>query len=485
MERPPPLIQDMEDVRELFYPYRGRLAGVGMTAFSRIGPASFLDDYHVAALARTADLPILRKRADIFCLEEGGGGLTGGNRDSAAFLAHPETRAYLKQIPNPPCLVLYQSYPELEELAPREGWVILANPASLRLRLRGRAFFQEMAAHEGLCRIPGAIHPVEALFRRDYGDWSGDLGPEWVIQLPELAQGGGRGTFFVRSAEDYGRVRKALRGNVWRGTRITSLLIRKWIQGTPASVALCITRRGILVSGLQRQLIDLPYCPKTSESGIFCGHVWDDSPWDPAVRSSVRTEALKIGNHLASLGYRGILGIDWVIDRERGTAYSLEINPRYTGAFPMLSFLHLQRGIIPLEVFHLMEFLDIPYRVDVEDLNRRYETPLTGSHLLLFVPGEGQSVRGFRLRAGVYHAGAGEPDIRFVREGIDYADMVGKEEFIVADGPPLPESLSTASRDPFFRLCHLLFPVPVAGPSGALTPHARRVVEWVYGPDEA
>ncbi len=108
MERRPPLIRDIKDARGLFYPYRGRIVGVGMTAFSRIGPASFLDDYRVAALAWTADLPILRKRAEIFCLEEGGGGLTGGNRDSAALLAHEATLAYLRQIPGPPCLLLYQ-----------------------------------------------------------------------------------------------------------------------------------------------------------------------------------------------------------------------------------------------------------------------------------------------------------------------------------------------------------------------------------------
>jgi len=29
------------------------------------------------------------------------------------------------------------------------------------------------------------------------------LGPELVIQLPDIGQGGGRGTFFVRSAEAY------------------------------------------------------------------------------------------------------------------------------------------------------------------------------------------------------------------------------------------------------------------------------------------
>lgn len=477
----PMFLQELKDVRNLLHARTGSIVGVGMTAFSRIVPAYFIDSYHVAALSRTADLPLLRKRADIFCLEEAGGSLPENGRNSACLLSHALTRGYLNSLPDPKYLFLYQGYPDLEDLAKKEGWVLLANPADLRLRLRERAFFQQMAASLELCQVPGAIQPIAVIHKKDYKVWAGDLGPELVIQLPDIAQGGGRGTFFIRSARAYDRLRERLKGDVWRDVALTSVLIRRFVKGTPASVAICATRHGILISGLQKQLIDLPYCAYSSENGIFCGHVWDGNPWTEAVQEAALKQAEKIGTYVTALGYRGVLGIDFIVDEKAGQVYPLEINPRLTGAFPMLSLLHIQNGIIPLDIFHMLEFLDLPYRIDVSELNRRYRTPLKGSHLLLFFPPEGQDVRGFRIRAGVYEVKPGDPVIRFVRDGMDYADISNENQFIVLDGPPAPKAVEKASGDSFSRLCHLLFPYPVADAGGALLPHARRVLDWIYG----
>jgi len=477
-------LQELEQVRELFYAHAGSLVGVGMTAFSRIIPAFFHDAYHVVTFSRTADLPLLRKITDVFCLEEEGGALQESDRNSASLLAHKLTKRYLNRLPDPKYLLLYQNYKELEDLARKKGWVLLANPAALRLRLRERAFFQQMAGDLSLRQAPGTIHPVGSLRERDYAVWARDLGPEFVIQLPDIAQGGGRGTFFIRSAQAYDGLRARLKGGMWRDVRLASVLIRRLIQGIPASVAVCMTRHGILISGLQRQLIDLPYCTTSSENGIFCGHVWDGNLWDPAIRETAIGQAQKIGQYLNGLGYRGILGIDFVIDEETKTVYPLEINPRFTGAFPMLSLLHIQRGIIPLEAFHLIEFLNLPCRMDLAELNRQYQTPLKGSHLLLFFPPPGRQVRGFGLRAGLYEAGPEDHVIRFVSDGTGYADIKNERQFIMVDGPPLSAAGEGASADSLSRLCHLLFSYPVADPAGALSPHARMVLEWVYGMDD-
>jgi len=480
----PMFLQELAHVRKRFQALAGSLVGVGITAFSRIVPACFLDSYHVATVSRTADLPLLRKRTDIFCLEEAGGTLPEQSRNSASLLAHALTRGYLNSLPDPKHLFLYQSYPELEDLAREAGWIPLANPADLRLRLRERAFFQQMAADLDLCQAPGAIQPIAVLHEKDYAVWAGDLGPELVVQLPDIAQGGGRGTFFIRSAQDYDRLRERLKGHVWRDIPLTSILIRRLIKGTAASVAVCVTRHGILISGLQRQLIDLPYCADSVENGIFCGHVWNGNPWTPAVQDAALKQAGKIGEYVAGLGYRGILGIDFVIDEESDAVYPLEINPRFTGAFPMLSLLHIQNGVIPLDVFHLIEFLNLPCRIDVAELNRRYQAPLKGSHLLLFFPSTGQAVRGFRVRAGLYEVTPREGAIRFVRDGMGYADIQNENEFVVVDGPPASGAGKGAPSDSFSRLCHLLFSYPVSDVGGALTPHASMALDWIYGRDD-
>jgi hypothetical protein len=126
-----------------------------------------------------------------------------------------------------------------------------------------------MGAALDLRLVPGAIWPIEVIRERGYEEWASMLGPELVIQLPDIGQGGGRGTFFVRSAEAYGLLVERLRGDTWREVRLKSVSIRKFIEGVPASVAICITRDGNLISGLQKQLVDLPYCSDFPEDGIF------------------------------------------------------------------------------------------------------------------------------------------------------------------------------------------------------------------------
>jgi len=477
----PMFLQELKHAKELLRPLAGTVVGVGMTAFSRIAPACFLDSYHVASFSRTADLPLLRKMADIFCLEEEEGALPEGNRNSAALLGHELTRAYLRGMPDPKHLFLYQSYSDLEDLARKEGWVLLANRAALRLRLRERGFFQQMAGDLRVPQVPGAIQPISVIREKGYEVLSRELGPEMAVQLPDIAQGGGRGTFFIRSADAYQRLSQRLKGDVWRDVPLTSVLIRKFVKGTPASVAICITRQGVLISGLQEQLIDLPYCTTVAENGIFCGHVWNGNPWSLGVQDAAMKQAEHIGKYVAALGYRGILGIDFVIDEEANTVYPLEINPRLTGAFPMLSLLHLQHGIIPLEVFHLLEFLDLPYRIDVAELNRRYQARFTGSHLLLFFPPEGRNIRGLRMRAGLYEIEPKDQTIRFVRDETGYRGIQNEHQFIVVDGPPVSGAGEGQKRDPFSRLCHLLFSYPVSDRGTVLSPHVRLVLEWIYG----
>ena len=475
-------LRELDHVRNLFDSVNGALVGVGMTAFPRIIPSYFLDSYRIISLRKTGDLPQLRKRTEIFCLEEEiEGALPPDFRDSAHLLAHQSVKRYLNRLPQPKHLLLYQNYPDLEKFAKREGWVLLANSADLRLRLRERAFFQQMAAELDLCQAPGAIWPIEVIRERAYEDWASTLGPELVIQLPDIGQGGGRGTFFVRSTGAYNLLQERLREDTWRGVRLKSISIRKFIEGVPASVAICITRHGNLISGLQKQLVDLPYCNDFPEDGIFCGHVWDEMLWSPAVQEEVLNQADRIGAYVASLGYRGILGIDFIIDERCREIYPIEINPRFTGAFPMLSFLHLQNGIIPLEVFHMLEFLDLPYGIDVEDLNRKYAKPIKGSHLLLFLPPDGQKTRFARLLPGLYEYDPGEKRFFFRRDAMEYRDIQNENQFVLVDGPPDVDGNGVVSTGPLGRLCHILFPYPVVGKECAMSPHARAVLEWIYG----
>jgi len=474
-------LRNLDDAKGLFDSLKGTFAGVGMTAFSRIIPSYFINPYNIVSLRATRDLSLLRKKAAIFCLEhEKGKSFPEKSFNSALLLAHPLTRRFLKGLPDPKHLLLYQNYPELEDLARKEGWHLLSNPSSLRVKVGQRSFFKRLAHELKLPLIPGDIHPVEVIHTRDYAHWERALGSRFVAQLPEIVQGGGKGTFFINSPSEYVMLRERLKENAWRGAVLKSVSMHRFVEGIPVSMALCLTKHGLLLTGLQKQLIDLPYCRSLTEDGVFCGHVWDDTPWPLSVTQKARKQALIIGEYLDSLGYKGILGIDFLIDKWHEQVYPLEINPRFTGAFPMLSLLHLKDKVIPMEVFHILEFLDVPYRVDVEELNAIYAGSVVGSHVLLFILSQRNTNTIDLPSAGLYEYDPDKGKICFVKGAFDYREIKNKCQFIITDGPPVNCGEAFASSDLLYRVCRLLFSYPVVDDDGVLEPHAHRAVDWAY-----
>lgn len=474
-------LRNLDDAKGLFDSFRGSFAGVGMTAFSRIVPSAFITRYHIVSLRATRDISLLGQKADIFCLEhEKGHPVREKGFNSALLLAHPLTRSFLNRLPDPKHLLLYQNYSELETLAEKEGWNLIGNPSSLRIRVGQRSFFKGLTHELKLPWIPGDIYPVEVIHTRNYEHWERALGSKFVVQLPEVVQGGGKGTFYIDAPAEYVMLRERLKKNTWRGTVLKSVSLHRFVEGIPVSIALCLTKHGILLTRLQKQLIDLPYCGDLIEDGVFCGHVWEDTPWPFSVTQKARKQALIIGEYLNSLGYKGILGIDFLMDKRQELVYPLEINPRFTGVFPMLSMLHINNGVIPMEVFHILEFLDLPYRVDVEEMNASYALSVKGSHLLLFLLSKKKQNPTNGPDAGLYEYDLKKGSFFFIKGAFDYREIKNERQFIIADGPPENKETVFASSDPLFRLCRLLFSCSVVDEDGALEPHVRRAVDWVY-----
>ena len=473
------LIQDLEQIKRLFNRLDGPIIGVGMTAFSRIVPASFLPSYRIICNQKTCDLSLVREKVPVFCLEETlRDDYFNHVENSFQLLSSPSVADNMSRQTGPKYLFLYQNYPELEKLSEKKGWTLLANPSDLRVRVGERSFFERAVLDLGLPKIPGEIFPWGVMAERGYEYWVKELGPKFVVQLPEIHKGGGRGTFFVKSKEDYDSLRKRLANGIWRGVRLTSVFVRRFLEGIPASVAICATRNGVLISGLQKQLIDLPYCRGFEENGIFCGHVWDGDDWPESVLTKARELARKVGKTLASLGYRGVAGIDFIVQSGEEKVYPVEINPRLTGAFPVLSLLHLMHDIVPMEAFHLLEFLNMPYRLDVESLNRQYAQPLNGSHLLVFC-GTDRKAEFFRpLRAGIWEYNREKGTSSFLKGSFDLEEVKNPWQFIVADGPPDGGTVESGFTDPLRRLCRILFPYSIENEKG-LREEIPAIVDWI------
>jgi len=192
-------------------------------------------------------------------------------------------------------------------------------------------------------------------------------------------------------------------------------------------------------------------------------------------------DAYNTGYHgLVGLGYKGILGIDFLISHDKKRIYPLECNPRFTGAFPMLSQLHLSEKIIPMDVFHMLEFLDWPYQMDCTSLNARYAEAVRGSHIIVFALRDAILRGGRQPEAGLYELDLEGKEIRFLEGATDYREFRNEAQFILTEGPPHPGESKAALRDPLHRVCRILFPYPIVDVHGGISASVAHVADWVH-----
>ena len=68
----------------------------------------------------------------------------------------------------------------------------------------------------------------------------------------------------------------------------------------------------------------------------------------------------------------GFLEVDVLIDLDTDEVYLGEINPRISGASSMTNVTAGAYADVPLFLFHLLEFMDVDYTVNVEEINDRW-----------------------------------------------------------------------------------------------------------------
>jgi biotin carboxylase len=110
----------------------------------------------------------------------------------------------------------------------------------------------------------------------------------------------------------------------------------------------------------------------TPHRGGWCGNDIFPEALSSADTERARELTRKLGDRLRAEGYRGFLEVDYLVDVDTGDLYLGEMNPRISGITSMTNVTAAAYADIPLFLFHLLEFLDVDYEIDVDDINRRW-----------------------------------------------------------------------------------------------------------------
>ena len=138
--------------------------------------------------------------------------------------------------------------------------------------------------------------------------------------------------------------------------------------GNIVEIEACITRHGTIVGPFMTDLTG--YAELTPYKGGWCGNDLFPEALTDAQRETAIRHVQRLGDRLAQEGYKGFLEIDVLVDTDTDDVYLGELNPRISGASSMTNVTAGAYADVPLFLFHLLEFMDVDYVIDIE-----YELP--------------------------------------------------------------------------------------------------------------
>ena len=247
---------------------------------------------------------------------------------------------------------------------------------------------------------------------------SAALGDDLVVQTPYGDSG--KTTFFIRGERDWDRYAKEIVGQ--------EIKVMRRINCRAAAVEAALTRHGTIVGPLMNDLIGHPEL--TPHKGGWCGNDIFPDALSAEHLERARMLTQKLGDRLAAEGYRGFLEVDYLVDVDTGELYLGELNPRISGVTSMTNVTAGAYADIPLFLFHLLEYLDVDYEIDVDDINRRWARASSvdvWSQLVLKETGDGVEQLSAAPPTGIWRMDD-DGGISFARWGNDWHSLHDESE---------------------------------------------------------
>lgn len=453
------------------------IVGIAPNAFPRTVPACFVPNYRIVCFKWRAETAVISNDIPLFCVEKENPEINLEKVNAKEILKLDVVQRYISQ-QDGVWLLVYKSTPGIEELADKFGWKIIGNRTEIKDKYENKKAFREALLDSGINPIEGeTIKVSDFMSSQDiFSKLKKKYGTPVVFQIAEMTEGGGTGTAFVNDEEEFKDFVNRVKEKIAARKKPTLFInATRFLKGYSASIAACVTKHGVISSRIQTQIQDVADVRLLSEgSGLFCGHDWSVVQYEDRLQKQASEIAIKFGEYLWQKGYKGIFGLDLIVDTKIGKVYPIECNPRYTDAFPVLSMMHMASGLSPMDVYHILEHLGIDYDLDIEELSKQYlNTPLTGSQIILETKSLNWTKTTGQLKAGIYKWYGQNLD--YVREGYRY-DQLHEGEFLITEGVPFVGTIYK----PGARVMRLIFKESILEDTKKLTSRARKIIQEIY-----
>ncbi|MCB1053244.1 MAG: biotin carboxylase, partial [Acidobacteria bacterium] len=277
-------------------------------------------------------------------------------------LEHKEVQDYIKSRGKNGKMLFLMFDEQTEKLARNLGMQVCFPTAKMRTFLDNKVNTNRIAEKAGVACVPYVLSKV-----KDYvhlQNLTKKLGNDLVIQLP--FGDSGHTTFFIKNKQEWDKYAAEIVAE-------PEVKIMKRINCRAAAIEACVTQQGTVVAPLMTEIVG--FKELTPYKGGWSGNEIYPHAFTPKIRKQARTFTERFGAQLREEGYRGYFELDFLIDQDSGDLYLGELNPRVTGASSITNHAVFALSDMPLILFHLLEYMDQPYKLNVKAINRRWSDP--------------------------------------------------------------------------------------------------------------
>ena len=250
---------------------------------------------------------------------------------------------------------------ETEDICKELGYDLILPAASLRQHLDSKIVTTRLGNEAGAPSVPNVLTRID--------DWAGlqavaqkaGLGDELVVQTPYGDSG--KTTFFISSEADWKKHSADIVGE--------EIKVMRRINNRPVAVEAVLTRCGTIVGPFMSELIG--YKRLTPARGGWCGNEMFPEVLTGESRRIATQLVRRLGDRLAKEGYRGFFEVDVLVDTDTGEVYLGELNPRISGASSITNVTAGAYADVPLFLFHILEYMNVDFDLDVDEINERWE----------------------------------------------------------------------------------------------------------------
>lgn len=286
-----------------------------------------------------------------------------------------------------------------------------------------------------------------------YGELAQEFGGRFVIQGEHGADGSS--TAVVHNAETFALAAGRFAGGaVWATPYAGTLSLNVNAIATPAGTA--VAYPSVQITG-KREL-------GSSQTG-HCGNDFSaTATLAGKLLECVRLQTSRLGSWMAARGYRGLFGLDFVVEERSGRPCVVDINPRWQGSTSLQSQAAHRKTLAPVSAIEAAYMAGVLEAAEVMALSDSLYEPVEGAQFFLKAAGIGPWRVSRGLEPGIYTR-----DLTFIRPALELSETISRDEILINGHNPRPGS----------RICGGARLLRVCATERMVDPSTGRLEDWV------